>query len=41
MTMLFEKLVKIDAKITSHSQYDTFQLAEVVVPKTCSAKFCG
>jgi len=33
LTTLREKLVKIGAKVTRHSKYVTFQLAEVVVPR--------
>ncbi len=33
LTMLREKLVKIGAKVVSHSRYVTFQLAEVAVPR--------
>ena len=32
-TMLWEKLLKIGAKVVWHGQYVTFQLAEVAVPK--------
>jgi hypothetical protein len=30
---LREKLIKIGAKVTRHSKYVTFQLAEVAVPR--------
>ena len=33
LTTLREKLVKIGAKVTRHSKYVTFQLAEVAVPR--------
>ena len=33
LTTLREKLVKIGAKVVSHGRYDTFQLAEVAVPR--------
>jgi hypothetical protein len=33
LTTLREKLVKIGAKVVSHGQYVTFQLAEVAVPR--------
>ena len=33
MTSLREKLIKIGAKVVSHSRYVTFQLAEVAVPQ--------
>ena len=33
LTTLREKLIKIGAKVVSHSHYITFQLAEVAVPK--------
>jgi hypothetical protein len=33
LTTLREKLVKIGAKVTQHSKYITFQLAEVAVPR--------
>ncbi len=36
-TMLREKLVKIGAKVVSHSKYVIFQLAEVEVPRTLFA----
>ena len=31
LTTLWEKLIKIGAKVTRHSKYVTFQLAEVAV----------
>ena len=30
---MWEKLVKIGAKVVSHARYVTFQMAEVVVPR--------
>ena len=33
LTTLREKLIKIGAKVVRHSQYVTFQLAEVAVPR--------
>ena len=33
LATLREKLVKIGAKVTRHSKYVTFQLAEVAVPR--------
>ena len=33
LTTLREKLIKIGAKVTRHSKYVTFQLAEVAVPR--------
>ena len=33
MTILRERLIKIGAKVTRHSKYVTFQLAEVAVPR--------
>ena len=33
LTTLWEKLVKIGAKVVSHGRYVTFQLAEVAVPR--------
>jgi len=33
LTTLREKLVKTGAKVTRHSKYVTFQLAEVAVPR--------
>jgi hypothetical protein len=37
LTTLREKLVKIGAKVTRHSKYVTFQLAEVAVPRRLPA----
>jgi hypothetical protein len=34
LATLREKLVKIDAKVTRHAKYVTFQLAEVGIPRT-------
>jgi hypothetical protein len=33
LTTLREKLVKIGAKVVTHTKYVTFQLAEVAVPR--------
>ena len=33
LTTLREKLIKIGAKVVTHSRYAVFQLAEVAVPK--------
>ena len=33
LTALWEKLIKIGAKVTRHSTYVIFQLAEVAVPR--------
>jgi hypothetical protein len=33
LTTLREKLAKIGAKVTRHSKYATFQMAEVAVPR--------
>ena len=33
MRTLREKLIKIGAKVTSHSRYVIFQMAEVAVPR--------
>ena len=33
LTTLREKLIKIGAKVIRHSQYATFQMAEVAVPR--------
>jgi hypothetical protein len=33
LTSLREKLIKIGAKVVSHSRYTTFQMAEVAVPR--------
>ena len=38
LTSLREKLIKIGAKVVSHSRYVTFQLAEVAVPRRLFAK---
>jgi hypothetical protein len=37
LTTLREKLVKIGAKVTRHSRYVTFQLAEVAVTRNLFA----
>ena len=34
LTTLREKLIKIGAKVVSHSRYVVFQMAEVAVPRT-------
>ena len=33
LTTLREKLVKIGAKVVRHGRYDTFQMAEIAVPR--------
>ncbi len=38
MTALWEKLIKIGAKIVRHGRYITFQLAEVAIPRALFAK---
>ena len=38
LTTLREKLVKIGAKVTQHSKYVTFQLAEVAVTRNLFAE---
>ena len=37
MTTLWEKLVKIGAKVVRHGRDVTFQLAEVAIPRTLFA----
>ena len=38
LTTLWEKLIKIDAKVVSHGRYVTFRLAEVAVPRSLFEK---
>ena len=38
LTTLREKLIKIGAKVVSHSNYVIFQLAEVAVPRKLVAR---
>jgi len=38
LTTLREKLIKIGAKVVSHSKYVTFQMAEVAVPRELFAE---
>ena len=38
LTSLREKLVKIGARIVTHSRYVTFQMAEVAVPRMLFAQ---
>jgi hypothetical protein len=38
LTSLREKLIKIGAKVVSHSRYVTFQMAEVAVPRQMFAE---
>ena len=38
LTTLREKLIKIGAKVVAHAKYDTFQLAEVAVPRQLVAR---
>ena len=33
MTTMREKLIKIGAKVIRHSKYESFQMAEVAVPR--------
>jgi hypothetical protein len=33
LTSLKEKLIKIGAKVVSHGRYNTFQIAEVAIPR--------
>jgi Transposase DDE domain group 1 len=40
LTSLRDKLIKIGAKVVSHSRYVTFQMAEVAVPQGCSRISC-
>ncbi len=37
LTSLEEKLIKIGAKVVSHSRYIAFQMAEVAIPRTLFA----
>ena len=41
LTTLYEKLVKIGAKVVRHGRYITFQLAEVAIPRTLFAEILG
>jgi len=41
LTTLREKLVKIGAKVVSHSRYVVFQMAEVAVPRTLFREILG
>ncbi len=38
LTTLWEKLIKIGAKVVSHGRYVTFELAEVAVPRSLFQK---
>ncbi len=38
LTTLSEKLIKIGTRVVKHSRYDTFQLAEVTIPRTLFAE---
>jgi hypothetical protein len=40
-TTLWEKLVKIGAKVARHGRYVRFQLAEVAVPRSLFQKILG
>ena len=41
LTTLWEKLIKIGAKVVSHAKYVVFQLAEVAVPRQLFARILG
>ena len=41
LTSLKDKLIKIGAKVVSHSRYVIFQMAEVAMHGKCSKRFCG
>jgi Protein of unknown function (DUF2924)/Transposase DDE domain group 1 len=41
LTTLRGKLIKIGAKVVTHSRYVAFQLAEVAIPRACSRTSCG
>lgn len=41
LTTMLEKLIKIGAKVVSHSRYVTFQMAEVAVPRRLYATIFG
>ena len=41
LTTLREKLIKIGAKVTRHSKYTTFQLAEVAIPRQLFREILG
>jgi hypothetical protein len=41
LTTLWEKLIKIGAKVVRHSKYVVFQLAEVAVPRKLFAAILG
>ncbi len=41
MTTMLEKLIKIGAKVVSHSRYVTFQMAEVAVSRRLYATILG
>ncbi len=41
LTTMLEKLIKIGAKVVSHSRYVTFQMAEVAVPRRLYATILG
>ena len=41
LTSLREKLIKIGAKVVSHGQYVTFQMAEVAVPRVADRPAAG
>ena len=41
MTGLKEKLIKIGARVVSHSRYVAFQMAEVAIPLCSSSRNCG
>jgi hypothetical protein len=39
-TSLFERLIKVGAKVVSHGRYVTFQMAKVAVPRQMFRKSC-
>lgn len=41
LTTIWEKLVKIGAKVVAHGRYVTFQMAEVAVPRDLFRKILG
>jgi hypothetical protein len=38
---LKEKLIKISAKVVSHSRYVAFQMAEIAIREICLPTSCG
>jgi hypothetical protein len=41
LTLLWEKLINIDAKVAHHAKVVTFQLAEVAVPRALFVAILG